>query len=193
MCSSSNGRRADWPGFRSFKTSQPIKFIRRWHRYGLMLLTLDPEVDEILPLSQFNPASDPSALFVETRSAMGSRICAMMERESLTPPPGVLMLYRADVLREPRLSNIKAIWSAADSQTDLTMRMTILSLLEQSGGAISLGDARLARHGSNRPFDALLHMVLQGMLEMDLSSDFDLTTPVRIASRRRSDHGGQST
>jgi hypothetical protein len=168
-------------GFTSYKTTEPVLFQRRWHRYALILLTLDPRVKII------SPSADVlrhhfGAVTLEVGYNDEVRTCILLETEAVHPihrQKSIQVIDRASVLIEPRLTNIKTIWSARGNEVDLATRFHLLDILADRV-PIRLGDARLREMKLDRVFPALLKLASEGVLALDLQHPFGPMTEVQL-------------
>jgi hypothetical protein len=174
---------AQKPGFSSCKTRSSIVYAQRWHRDLLIQLTLDAAVQQITA----NPGSaSPEILdlLVETGAGV-ARLLAI--RDEFVDPAGVkdqncIRLHRSMVLKEPRLSNARLIWSMRKKIVPPADRLRILMRLQiahDAGLPISTLIPCVAA-GSIEAVDAILSLACEGLLSLDIDRPMAPETIVRI-------------
>lgn len=177
----SSARHFDTPGFLSQKTDAPIRYLRRWHRYGLILLSLDSNVRTIAQAVPPSPHDGILILTIEGRRS--NRCCIMCETVAdlgrSGSSPDVIVMERSQVLLQPRLSNILTIWQSRTTAVDLTTRFAVLDLLT-SAPSMRLGDPSLKYIGVDRAFAALLKLAVECVVEIDTQHPFGPDTQVRM-------------
>lgn len=93
-----------------------------------------------------------------------------------------LLVAGADVMREPRFSTARAVWSHRRIAVPLAMRLAIGRALEEAGSSLSLHELCSSVTGPIDPVGAVCALACGGELEIDLTDGLTPTTIVRSRS-----------
>lgn len=171
------------PGFSSCKTQAPIIYGQRWHRDMLVQLTLDAAVRQI-KAGPGSASTEILDLLVETGAGV-ARLLAI--RDEFVDPVGpedqtCIRLRRSMVLKEPRLSNARLIWSMRKKIVPPADRLRILMRLQaaQAAGLPISALIPCVAAASIEAVDAILSLACEGLLSLDIDIPLVPETIVRI-------------
>jgi hypothetical protein len=170
------------PGFRSYKTPQPIAYLQRWHRDILVQLTLDPNALRI----EQGPGTRATEVFDLLVTTTGGviRIFAFrddIEAPSLPPGGNCISLKRSSVLKEPRAANARAIWSMRKKIVSPADRLRVLLRLGDHPGGLPISDLLTCVLGpSTEPAEAILALACEGLVALSLDCPLVPDTTVRL-------------
>ncbi|MCG5248100.1 hypothetical protein [Methylorubrum extorquens] len=170
------------PGFKSFKTAEPIVYPSRWHRDFLIQATLDSEIEAIehAPGEQQDQYSFSIFVFVGGARRLLVGVRDIGDLTNVNFPVGGTAVSRSYVLAEPRCSAARAIWSTRSTLISPSDRVRILSLLMDRAEGVSLGLLASQMTGGDRdPIAVVLALVCAGQAEIDISSPISPETVVR--------------
>lgn len=169
--------------FRSRKAPAAIFYVQRWQRDALVQLSLDPSVIAFKSASE-QTSDETLRLNVET---LAGRVYVAFVRDDFPVSKSVfarneVVIKRSTVLREPRASNARAVWSARKQIVSLGDRVRVLNQLHISPCGLPLADLiACISNSSNNPVDVILSLVCQGWVILDLEKPIDPSTTVRRA------------
>ncbi|UIY43422.1 hypothetical protein [Methylobacterium radiotolerans] len=173
------------PGFRSFKTAVPIAYPSRWHRDLLIQATLDPAIEAIEP----GPAArfDPEIFqFFIQMAGVRQPLVAIRHADNLDGrvAGSGLVKSRAHTLSEPRCTAARIVWAARKIQVSAGDRIRILKVFDEAKASVPFANAIDAAVGhAVNPAEAVLALVCEGQLEIDVSQPI---SPETLLRRRRS-------
>ena len=170
------------PGFRSFKTPDPIRYPARWYRDLLIQATLDPAV-EIIEEFPGHP-TDAMGLILQVQGVR-RRVLAVRDGIRLPPSSGIeaVIVTRSYVLSEPRCSNARMVWSMRNTLVSPGIQLRAIAKLREHPGWMAIGRLSVDLSGScAEPVEAILALACAGRIEIDLSHGFSPDTQVRHRS-----------
>jgi hypothetical protein len=162
------------PGFASFKTSSAITYPGRWHRDALLQATLDPAIGSLAPFPHPELLPD-SVSFAFLAAYEASPVAIGLSETEADHPTEVaghplVVLSRAAVLAEPRVSTARMVWAARRIPVAPGDRVRLLARLSEAGqdGLPLAGLEPLVRSSPCDPVDAVLALVAHGLLCLDV-------------------------
>jgi hypothetical protein len=170
--------------FISAKTSTAIPVRVPVVRDAMVQASLDPQVRSLDFIQTANVAATQIALkaivvvrddgrfhldIVEARPVRdveteGLALIAL-DRLGLAP----LTLHAADIRREPRFANAKAVWQYRMYPVGIAMRLKVLTVIEEDG-PLALGCLLRRIDASRDPAPAIMAMACSDLVEIDLVS-----------------------
>ncbi len=174
------------PGFRSWKNDLPIFFTRRWLRYALVRLLVDPDV---ISFAADDTPIEGALLVVRVRLRGGDVRVVFYDAEDLFTQiphefgPHVVMT-RADVLAEPRLTTLRMLWSKRRASVSPRARTAVYRALRDAPGGVGcLADVidAIGRTSADG-LDVVAALAMRGVLTLDLTTPLGPSTPVRLTA-----------
>jgi hypothetical protein len=182
MLSSKTAPRTDL--FISAKTSTAIPARNALVRDALIQFSLDPQVRaiEFIPTTAVDATQvalkaiiivrDDGRFYLDVVEARPVRdveteglALIALDRLDLKP----ITLTSADIKREPRFANARAVWAYRLHPVGISMRMKVLTLLQEDG-PLPLGCLLKRINASRDPAPAVLAMACSDLIELDLLS-----------------------
>jgi len=185
------GRKASRHSFVSIKNMRPIRYNQRWHRDALVQLSLDPSV--IAFEAESAPLPHEVLNLIVTILGGQMRVSLVRDHTNSTDSNQAkdqIRISRSTILREPRASNARAIWATRKSIVSIGDRVRILGKLDAAPNGLKLAEL-LACISTSRvdPVDAILALVCQGLVTLDIEKPIAPSTTVRRSLNPRSDCG----
>ena len=171
--------------FISAKTATAIPARHPLLRDALVQASLDPQIRSLDFIQTTTVGTTPVALktivivrddgrfyldIVEARpvrdvEAEGLALIAL-DRLGLAP----LTLHAADIRREPRFANAKAVWEYRMHPVGIAMRLKILTVLQEDG-PLALGCLLKRISAARDPAPAVMALACSDLIELDLISE----------------------
>lgn len=174
------------PGFRSFKTTGAIHYKDRWPRDALIQATLRPSVVTISQAAENLSAAEGVSLAFET-AELGQRrlyvLCANAPEQSDASDgfQTVVYLARETVLREPRLSIQRAIWSRRGLRIPPSLLVSVVSQLSTQENGLSVAEFQPGLCGGDHPLlDYLMTMACVGIVDLHWSHFLNNETRITL-------------
>jgi hypothetical protein len=182
--------------FVSAKTSRPIPHAVGLVADALLQASLNPEIIEISFLGTTGSAVRPIVLDVVTlltrngwryldievaRPLRSLREADAFEQELRERGLAPYTLTGADIVKEPRFTTARAVWTYRRCAVSSDMRVRLLAALADDG-PMSLHQLCTLVPGPLDPFAAVLSLACSNELEIDLSGPLGPTTILRSRS-----------
>ncbi len=176
-----------YPGFRSWKNDTPIQFTRRWLRYALVSLQIDPA---IISFDAEDTAVEGAVSSCASGFAAASSGSSTAMHRSVYDDPRGFRAARRHVpcgrSRRARLSTLQLLWSKRRTRVSPPALAAVHRILKGSPGGV----ARLADvtdgigRTSAEGLDVIAALAIRGVLTLDLTTRLGPSTPVRLSAVR---------
>ena len=170
-----------YPGFRSFKTRQPVRYQQRWLRDALIQASLDPHTVELAPSN--TPAHElppPAEFAFRRRTVRGFGIVLVTTVETdiadVINDDRVTVVSRAELSREPRLSAARAVWAHKRLSVDSAERYRAIEAVSKWGSATMDAVVATFKDESVEPVHQVCSLIANSYLEVDLEGPLSPST-----------------
>lgn len=187
-----------YPGFSSYKTSEPIHYTKRWFRSALILSTLNERVTSLMPGGSSACTAGWAEFTYREVSERGITTVALTRLPAilvgaLNLPQEIRAVARRDLAEEPLASSARNIWGRKRVSVAAADRYRIVDYLEAGGDRATFAEIVDLAHSSNGdPLDAVLSLLANGFLQMRLGDGITPGATVRLGPLARSDKGANA-
>lgn len=179
----------DYPGFRSWKNDDQIKYTRRWLRYALVSLLLDPDV---IAFKAIDVDIEGVALAIQVTIRHGDVTILYFDAQDLFAqiPEGIgphVVITRADIMAEPRFTTVQTIWARARTRVPEHVTATVVAMLRHAPDFAAPLSEVVSAIGGNASdgFNSVAALAVRGVVTIDMAKRLGPQTLVSLSATRR--------